>query len=112
MRLFGLAHKVVVFDEVHAYDSYMNVIFERLLAWLGQMGVSVIILSATLPNATRRRLVEAYSGVSDVPAAAPYPGAYASRGRAGRGRGPARAARRPSGAGLEPRPRSRRRFRV
>lgn len=73
VRLFGLAHKVVVFDEVHAYDSYMNVIFERLLAWLGQMGVSVIILSATLPNATRRRLVEAYSGVSDVPAAAPYP---------------------------------------
>lgn len=73
VRLFGLAHKVIVFDEVHAYDTYMNTLFHRLLAWLGQMGTSVIVLSATLPNATRRALIAAYTGQSDTPTAAPYP---------------------------------------
>lgn len=62
VRLFGLGHKVVLFDEVHAYDTYMNELFYRLLAWLRALNVSVIILSATLPAATRNRLIEAYTG--------------------------------------------------
>ena len=32
VRLFGLAHKTVIIDEVHAYDTYMSVLLERLLA--------------------------------------------------------------------------------
>jgi CRISPR-associated endonuclease/helicase Cas3 len=67
VRLFGLGHKVVIFDEVHAYDTYMNELFYRLLAWLRALNVSVIILSATLPAATRRNLIEAYTG-QPVPA--------------------------------------------
>ncbi len=62
VRLFGLSHKVVIFDEVHAYDTFMSTLFERLLTWLNAIGASVIILSATLPAETRRKLVKAYSG--------------------------------------------------
>jgi CRISPR-associated endonuclease/helicase Cas3 len=62
VRLFGLSHKTVIFDEVHAYDTYMNTLLRRLLGWLRQMGTSVILLSATLPTKTRQALVEAYTG--------------------------------------------------
>ncbi len=62
VRLFGLSHKTVIFDEVHAYDTYMNTLLRRLLAWLRQMGASVILLSATLPAQTRQALIEAYTG--------------------------------------------------
>src|SRR5271157_1897196 len=57
VRMLGLSHKVVIFDEVHAYDAYMSELFERLLIWLRQINVSVIVLSATLPDKTRQRLV-------------------------------------------------------
>ena len=62
VRLFALGRKTVIFDEVHAYDTYMTEIFQTLLRWLRAMGSSAIILSATLPVATRRKLVEAYGG--------------------------------------------------
>lgn len=68
VRLLGLSHKVVVFDEVHAYDAYMSELFERLLVWLRQINVSVIILSATLPDKTRQRLIHAYAGKGTIPA--------------------------------------------
>lgn len=66
VRMFGLQNKVVVFDEVHAYDTYMSELFKRLLMWLRQIGVSVILLSATLPEKTRRELTAAYLGEKDV----------------------------------------------
>jgi len=62
VRLFALAHKTIIFDEVHAYDTYMTEIFQTLLRWLRALGSSVIILSATLPVSTRQKLVEAYGG--------------------------------------------------
>lgn len=73
VRLFGLHHKVVIFDEVHAYDAYMSTLFDRLLGWLRALGTSVIILSATLPAETRRRLVKAYTGNADLEGNASYP---------------------------------------
>ncbi|MBT9258260.1 MAG: CRISPR-associated helicase Cas3' [Clostridiales bacterium] len=60
LRLFGLAHKVVIFDEVHAYDTYMEHLFERLLTWLRAVGTSVIVLSATLPEGTRKKIARAW----------------------------------------------------
>ncbi len=75
VRLFGLGHKVVIFDEVHAYDTYMNTLFVRLLEWLRAVNASVIILSATLPENTRRQLVEAYIGAQSE-TAAPDPATY------------------------------------
>lgn len=66
VRLFGLAGKVVIFDEVHAYDAYMGTILERLLHWLAEVDCTVILLSATLPEDTRKSLARAYSGREDV----------------------------------------------
>jgi CRISPR-associated endonuclease/helicase Cas3 len=66
VRLFGLAGKVVIFDEVHAYDAYMSTILERLLHWLAEVDCTVILLSATLPEVKRRALARAYSGRDDA----------------------------------------------
>lgn len=60
VRLFGLAGKVVVVDEVHAYDTYMTGLLERLLEWLGALGSPVVLLSATLPTTKRGALLGAY----------------------------------------------------
>lgn len=60
LRLFGLAGKVVIVDEIHAYDTYMNTILEEAVAWLASVGSSVILLSATLPNRRHRALAKAF----------------------------------------------------
>ena len=74
VRLFGLAYKTIIFDEVHAYDAYMSTIFCRLLSWLRQLGCAVVILSATLPESTRREMLAAYGGEpAEPPESVPYP---------------------------------------
>ena len=62
LRLLGASAKVVVIDEVHAYDTYMLRIIEELLRWLSALRVPVVLLSATLPKARRARLLAAYTG--------------------------------------------------
>ncbi len=61
LRLAGLSGKVVILDEVHAYDTYMTTIVTRLLNWLNTLGASVILLSATLPASRRKELIKTYS---------------------------------------------------
>lgn len=76
LRHLALAGKVVVIDEAHAYDSYMNSYLDRVLSWLGAYGVPVVVLSATLPAGRRRELAEAYVGASrfaEIEAASDYP---------------------------------------
>lgn len=59
MRLWGLANRVVVFDEIHAYDAYTGTLLIHAIRWLRALGSSVILLSATLPPEFRRRLASA-----------------------------------------------------
>lgn len=60
LRLFGLAGKTIIFDEVHAYDSYMSELLAHLLKWLKAMKSNVIILSATLPKSMKKSLTAAW----------------------------------------------------
>ncbi|MFJ3159696.1 CRISPR-associated helicase Cas3' [Streptomyces kanasensis] len=66
LRHLAVAGKVVVIDEAHAYDAYMNVYLDRVLSWLGEYRVPVVVLSATLPAGRRRELAEAYAGRAAV----------------------------------------------
>ncbi len=73
VRLFGLAQKTVIIDEVHAYDTYMSTLLERLIGWLRALGSSVILLSATLPAKKREDLVRAYGGDMERLTVSKYP---------------------------------------
>jgi len=72
VRLWGMANRVVVFDEIHAYDAYTGTLLIHLLRWLFALGSSVILLSATLPPTIRRRIAAVVDGELPYPDAA-YP---------------------------------------
>ncbi|PRW64943.1 CRISPR-associated helicase/endonuclease Cas3 [Actinopolyspora mortivallis] len=82
LRLFSLANKTVVIDEVHAFSPYMLGLLKTLLAWLGHWGVPVVLMSATLPQHVAGDLTEAYLGKPlDDSCSVPYPGwTYVERG--------------------------------
>lgn len=67
VRAFGLAGKVVILDEVHTYDAYTNVLIEALIQLLRQLDCTVIILSATLSQERRQKLIAANTGSSAYP---------------------------------------------
>ncbi len=62
IRLWGLMNRVVVLDEVHAYDVYTSGLMRSLLRWLRALGSSAIVMTATLPPSRRRALLEAWAG--------------------------------------------------
>ena len=61
LRHVALAGKIIIFDEVHAYDAYTSDYLETTLEWLAYYGATVILMSATLPPDRRRTLIRAYS---------------------------------------------------
>ncbi|MCX2561188.1 CRISPR-associated helicase Cas3' [Acetobacter farinalis] len=60
MRQAGLAGKVLLVDECHAYDPYMQEEMAALLRFHAAMGGSAILLSATLTRAVRQKLAAAF----------------------------------------------------
>lgn len=58
VRLWGLANRTVVFDEIHAYDAYTGTLLQHLLQWLIALDSSVILLSATLPPVIKQKLAK------------------------------------------------------
>ncbi|MBN1977393.1 MAG: CRISPR-associated helicase Cas3' [Anaerolineae bacterium] len=77
LRMIGLAGKVIILDEVHAYDTYMTTVIESLLRWLRALDTSVILLSATLPQSRRAALARAYGvDIGGATAAQAYPGLW------------------------------------
>jgi CRISPR-associated endonuclease/helicase Cas3 len=77
LRLWGLPERVLVIDEVHAYDAYMLRELEALVEFQVALGGCVILLSATLPMRMKRRLAGAFAralgGKDAAPAAEAYP---------------------------------------
>ncbi len=57
VRLFALAGKVVILDEVHSYDAYTGGLLQVLVQRLRDLGSTVIILSATLTKNHRSALL-------------------------------------------------------
>lgn len=82
VRALGLAGRVLVIDEAHAYDAYMRHILIETIRMVGRMGGWTIVLSATLPQTIRQQMLAAYAkpnqegvetGSGDQPHAQAYP---------------------------------------
>ncbi len=61
LRLLGLLRKVLVVDEVHACDAYMQRTLEALLRFHARAGGSAILLSATMPERMKTALLKAFA---------------------------------------------------
>jgi CRISPR-associated endonuclease/helicase Cas3 len=68
LRLLGLFRKVLIVDEVHACDAYMQGVLERLLQGHASVGGSAILLSATLPERMKSALLSAFAKGCTQPA--------------------------------------------
>ena len=79
VRLWGVSDRLVILDEVHAYDTYTAGLLDRLIGWLAALGTTVVVMSATLPAAARERLLNAWEDghgrapISPTAGPLPYP---------------------------------------
>ena len=60
LRLFGLADRVLIVDEAHAYDPFMQRQLETLLRMQAMNGGCAIVMTATLPLRMRQAYVNAF----------------------------------------------------
>ena len=65
VRQFGLSRKVIIFDEIHSYDTYMDEIIKRLFNWLHALDSPMILLSATLSRQGRQEILKAVSASNE-----------------------------------------------
>ena len=73
LRLLGLMQRVLILDEVHAYDAYMQREMEGLIEFQAGLGGSTVLLSATLPMDVRHRLTAAFAKGAGMETAPPEP---------------------------------------
>jgi len=68
LRLFGIARNILIVDEVHAYDRFMNRLLRSLLNFHAALGGSAILLSATLPKSQKEEYISGFmNGAGYVP---------------------------------------------
>lgn len=70
LRLWALADKVLIIDEAHSYDPYMEAELQALLRFQARLGGSAIVMTATLPNKMRAGFSRAFQeglGVAVTP---------------------------------------------
>ncbi|MEO0524324.1 MAG: CRISPR-associated helicase Cas3' [Pseudomonadota bacterium] len=60
LRLWALSGRVLIVDEAHSYDPYMDEILCHLLYFHALLGGSAIVMTATLPKQSRQRFVSAF----------------------------------------------------
>lgn len=61
LRLLGMNRKVLIFDEIHSADEYMFELFDSLLSLHLHQGGSAILLTATLSQKQRQRLIDIWA---------------------------------------------------
>jgi len=76
VRLFGLSGKMIILDEVHAYDAYMSEEIYSLIGWASRCGSSIVLLSATLPEKKRKKLIQAFYPSVELPTELQYPSVF------------------------------------
>ncbi len=70
LRLWALAGKVLIIDEAHSYDPYMEAELQALLRFQARLGGSAIVMTATLPAHMRAGFARAFQeglGVEPTP---------------------------------------------
>ncbi len=65
VRSFGLQKNVLIVDEIHAYDTYMCGLLDKVLQCQRDAGASAVLLSATLPAHQRKKLLDAWGHADD-----------------------------------------------
>jgi CRISPR-associated endonuclease/helicase Cas3 len=60
LRYYGMTKKILVVDEVHAYDPYMNKLLCAVIKAHASSGGSAILLSATIPQVVKNQLTESF----------------------------------------------------
>lgn len=87
MRLALLARHLIVVDEIHSYDRYMNAILNRVLHYHADLGGVSAFLSATLSQGARNSLttreIDFNAGALREAIQAPYPALSTYDPRAG-----------------------------
>lgn len=66
LRLLGLTNKVLIIDEIHAYDTYSSTIIKDLLSWCSKLNIPVILLSATMRISQKKTYLSCY-GIDIMP---------------------------------------------
>lgn len=72
LRLAGLSNKVLIIDEIHAYDVFMSTIIARLLEWCWVLTIPVIMLSATMQDKQKKKYLACY-GIDSPKLSEAYP---------------------------------------
>jgi CRISPR-associated endonuclease/helicase Cas3 len=76
LRLWGVAGKILIVDEVHACDEYVRGLLGALLRFHAALGGSAVLLSATLPAGQRKELLEVFADGAGLAAPKPRASEY------------------------------------